>query len=190
MTLSTSVSPQMRVVALAGVLLVALAGASMLLLHHSNSGAETVLQSTPARTTHAATTPTRTTPATTVATHSSTPPASRPHAAAVDSRLPAPLRTELARHHVVVVAFFDPQVGVDGRALVEARAGAAAAGVGFLAVNVLDDSVAVPLTALLPPGQLLPDPGILVYRGSGKIVYRYDGYLDRAAIAQAADSVK
>lgn len=181
--MSTQISPQMRIVALAGVLLIALAGSGLLLLRHSKPGAVTVPS-----TSHS------TTPAATTALHR--PAASKPavHVRVmrpkVDPRLPAPLRSALARHPLVVVGLYDPQVRVDSLSLAEARAGASAARVGFVPVNLLDDAVAGPLTALLPANQLLPAPGLLVYRRPGRLVYRFDGYLDRAAVTQAVRNAR
>ena len=103
----------------------------------------------------------------------------------VSSDLPAPLQWQLARHHIVVVSLYDPQSDVDSISVAEAHAGATEAGAGFLLVNVLDDSLAGPLTALLPGGGLLPDPGILIYRAPGNLAYRIDGFSDRDAVAQA-----
>jgi hypothetical protein len=57
-------------------------------------------------------------------------------------------------------------------------------------VNLLDDAVAGRLTALLPANELLPTPGALVYDRQGKVVYRFDGYLDRAAITQAVENAR
>ena len=101
----------------------------------------------------------------------------------VSSDLPAPLQWQLARHHIVVVSFYDPQSNVDSISVAEAHAGATEAGAGFLLVNVLDNSLAGPLTALLPGGGLLPDPGILIYRAPGSVAYRIDGFSDRDAVA-------
>ena len=176
--MTTQISPQMRIVALAGVLLIALAGASLMFLGHSKPAPAQV-----------ASTPHTTTPARTTSLHSSSAPPPkrvvkivRP---AVNPLLPAKLRAALERRPVVVVATFDPQVKVDSLTVTEARAGAASGRAGFLPVSLLDDRVAGRLTALLPSGQLLPSPGILVYKRPGRVVFRYDGYLDRAAIAQA-----
>jgi hypothetical protein len=54
---------------------------------------------------------------------------------------------------------------------------------------VLDNKVAGILTALLPGGGLLPDPGVLIYRAPGDIAIRLDGFADRASVAQAATNV-
>ena len=53
-------------------------------------------------------------------------------------------------------------------------------------MSVLDNKVAGLLTALLPGGGLLPDPGVLVYRAPGDVALRLDGFADRASVAQAA----
>jgi hypothetical protein len=103
----------------------------------------------------------------------------------VYSDLPAPLQWQLARHHIVVVSIYSANSDVDSISVAEAHAGATAAGAGFLLVNVLDNSIAGPLTALLPGGGLLPDPGILIYRSPGNIALRIDGFVDRDAVSQA-----
>jgi hypothetical protein len=180
---TTQISPQMRIVALVGVLLIALAGASLVLLRHSAPSAA----SPPPATHH------RAKPVTPVSQHHSpAPPPVRVKVVqpAVNPLLPGVLRAALARHLLVVAAFYDPQVKVDSLTVTEARAGAAGASSGFVAVNLLDDAVAGRLTALLPANELLPTPGILVYDRHGKVVYRFDGYLDRQAIAQAVKSSK
>ncbi len=180
----TQISPQIRIFALVGVLLIALAGSGILLLHRTKPGAATVpttaRSTTPAQTT--ATTPARTT----------TTPATQPHVRAVqvDPQLPAPVRAALARHRTVVVELYDPQVHVQQLSLAEARAGAAEAHAGYVQLNLLDDRLAGRLTALLPAGELLPSPGFLVYRFPGKLVYQFDGYLDRDAVALVAEKAK
>lgn len=175
--MTTQISPQIKLAALVGVLLIVLAGSALVVLRHTAPGGPTASAGR-----HSA-------PAVTPPHHSSAP-VVKVVQPTVDPLLPAPLRTSLERHRVVVVAFYDPQVKVDLLALAEARAGALGGGVGFRGVNLLQDSVAGRLTALLPAGTLLPAPGILVYNRAGKVLYRYDGYLDRAAIAQAVENVR
>jgi hypothetical protein len=104
----------------------------------------------------------------------------------VYSTLPRPLQWALSQHKIVVVALYNPNADVDAIAVAEAHQGAVDAGAGFLLVSVLDDKVAGILTALLPGGGLLPDPGVLVYRAPGDIAFRLDGFNDRHAVAQAA----
>ncbi|HLX31152.1 MAG TPA: hypothetical protein VKR79_00125 [Gaiellaceae bacterium] len=169
----------MRIVALTGVLVIALAGSALVFLRHSKPGTVTVASQQP------------TTPANTTALHSSpAPPRVKIVPPAVNPLLPGQLRAALARNPIVVVGLYDPQVREDSLTLSEARAGAAQAHAAFLGVNLLDDAVAGRLTALLPSGQLLPSPGILVYKRPGKVVFRFDGYLDRTAIAQAVDDTR
>lgn len=100
--------------------------------------------------------------------------------------LPMSLAKALRTHRIVVVSLFNPQSRTDAIAFAEARAGARAAHVGFLGVSVLDNAIAGPLTAVLPTGTLLPEPGLLIYRRPNKLVQRIDGFADRDAVAQAA----
>jgi hypothetical protein len=207
-----SISPQIRLLALAGLLVAALGGGAVTLLgrgsatptftpvvrHHApakpaatKKPSATKHSTKPAA--HAATgakTATHAKPKAQAATHAKAKPAAAKHAARrgnlVDARLPVPLQWQLAQHKVVVVSLYDPGADVDAISVAEAHAGATDAKVGFLLVSLLDDKVAGPLTALLPGGGLLPSPGILVYHAPGRLVYRYDGFLDRAAVAQAA----
>lgn len=199
MNRSISVSPQIRVVALMGVLLIVLAGAWKLVLHHPASNDRIVI-STPAHTTPAPTAPqTKPGPAQSHSHKRSLSPstaaaaaaaaskaASQVHLNPVDPLFPPSLRWALEQHKIVVVSLWDPQAPVDYISVAESHAGANDAGIGFVVVNVLDNKVAGPLTALLPSGDMLPDPGILVYRSPGKLVYRFDGFLDRGSVAQAA----
>jgi len=108
------------------------------------------------------------------------------HGNAVYAQLPQPLQWQLAHHKVVVVSFYNPRSSVDAISVAEAHAGATDAGAGFLLVSVLDNKVAGILTALLPGGGLLPDPGVIIYRAPGDIALRLDGFSDRASVAQAA----
>jgi hypothetical protein len=99
--------------------------------------------------------------------------------------LPTPLDELLHTHRVVVVALYDGEVASDKIARDEAHAGAVDAGAGFLGVNVLDERVSSPLTALAGNGTLLPAPGILVYKRPGVLMNRIEGFADRVAIAEA-----
>ena len=105
------------------------------------------------------------------------------HGNPVYADLPAPLQWELSHHKVVVVSFYDPNANVDAISVAEAHAGAIAAGAGFLLVSVLDNKVAGILTALLPEGGLLPEPGVIIYRAPGTIVA--DGRLRRPRLGRS-----
>ena len=165
---SMTLSPHARIAALVGVLVLALAGSAIFVLHgHSQPVAITKPI---------------------VHHHPTTPPTTKPDhvvVPAVNPLLPAPLRTALEHSPFVVAGFYNPNSAVEKLTIDEARAGAAAAHTPFLTVNLLDDAVAGPLTAFLPANELLPNPGIAIYERSGTIVYRSDGYLGRAAVAQA-----
>lgn len=168
---STTISPQARIIALVGVLLIALAGSAYFVLH----GHSTPATVTPPATHHHAKTPT---PAPTPApVHVVRP--------TVDPLLPAPLRVQLEQSPIVVAGFYNPDSTVDSQTIEAARAGAEAAHVPFVSVDLLDDAVAGPLTALLPSGELLPNPGFAIYKRSGALVFRSDGYLDQVAVTQA-----
>lgn len=109
----------------------------------------------------------------------------KPQPVAAANGLPTLLNDALRANRVVVVSVFDPQVKADAFSYSEAKAGAADAGVGFVAVSVLDDSLTGPLTTKI--GSLLPVPGLLIYRGSnGDLIERIDGFADRDAVAQLA----
>lgn len=100
--------------------------------------------------------------------------------------LPLAIDKALRTHTIVVVSLFDPESSTDAISYAEAKAGAADAKVGFVAVSLLDNPIAAALTSSLPSGGLLPAPGVLVYRRPGMLVQRIDGFADRDVIAQAA----
>ena len=209
--MNLTLSPQIKILGLVGLLAAVGLMASMMLLGHSSSSSNndgvTSVQRAPRR--HTATTPATvkpttghtakpaTTPAKTAAkptthakprTHTKPKTHAKPkaHGNLVYSTLPASLQYALSQHGVVVVSTYDPNADVDKIAVAEAHAGAQDASVGFVLVNVLDDAVAGRVTALLPGGGLLPDPGVLVYKAPGNIAFRFDGFVDRATVAQAA----
>jgi hypothetical protein len=188
---NTTLSPQIRILALVGLLAALGLGASMLVLGRGGSKTETLSASTAAATTAAATT--HVTPARPHVAPAKPHHATKPKPAAtgfhgnpVYSNLPRALQWQLAHHRVVVVSIYNSRSDVDAISVAEAHQGAIDAKVGFLLVDVLDNRVAGLLTALLPGGGLLPDPGVLVYKAPGTIALRLDGFNDRSAVAQAA----
>ena len=199
--MNTTISPQIRILAVVGLLAAVGLGASLLVFGHGSSktaAPAVTMQTTAAHTTpRTHVTPARATPAVKHATKTHA--AVRTHAKKakpvgfrgnrVYATLPAPLKWALAHHKVVVVSLYNPSSDVDAISVAEAHAGAIDAGAGFLLVSVLDNKVAGILTALLPGGGLLPDPGVLVYRAPGDIAVRLDGFADRASVAQAATNV-
>jgi hypothetical protein len=101
----------------------------------------------------------------------------------IDLRLPAALRVALARHPVVVAVVFDPSVPGDSDAVAAARQGAAAAHVGFAALDVGNE-----LTARGVALQLESDsePSVVVVRRPGTVSMLLPGYNDAQLVAQAA----
>jgi hypothetical protein len=209
--MNMTISPPIKILALIGVIAVVAFGASTLLLGHPSTPTRTstaqahsgrIVHHVPPKTvTHATTTKPKlaakpklhgtTAKPAKVATKTHAKPAAKPAKPAargnlVYEDLPAPLQWQLAQHKVVVVTLYNPNADVDAIAVAEAHAGAVAASAGFLLVNVLDNKVAGMLTALLPGGGLLPDPGVLVYRAPGDIMVRLNGFADRDTVAQAA----
>jgi hypothetical protein len=111
-------------------------------------------------------------------------PPAAPAAKPVDeSDLPKVLSAALAGHRVVVVGLYDPDSPVDEMALAEARAGARAAGAGFVALNVFAEAQSRPLVELLGT---LESPGVLVYRRPEVLFARIGGFADSETVAQAA----
>ena len=111
-----------------------------------------------------------------------------PAAPAVDANgLPRVLSTALARNRVVVVGLHDPDSALDQMALAEARAGARAAGAGFVAINVFVEGQSRPLLELLGA---LENPGILVYRKPDVLFARMSGFADSETVAQAAANAR
>jgi hypothetical protein len=204
-----TISPQIRILALVGLLAALGLGASMFVMGGGTSTTETAAATTAAATVHtpakphtAPVTKPTTKPATKHTTKATakpvtkTPTATRHHVKKathvrfkgnpVYAQLPQALQWQLAHHKIVVVSLYNPSSNVDAISVAEAHAGAVDAKAGFLLVSVLDNKVAGLLTALLPGGGLLPDPGVLVYRAPGDVALRLDGFADRASVAQAA----
>lgn len=202
--MNLTVSPQIRIVAIVGLIAALGLGASMFMLGGHSSKTSTQSATTTAVQQHTTPAKPTTTPANHVTKpHASTKPrvatkhvaktkthhAAKPakfHGNPVYAQLPRALQWELAHHKVVVVSLYNPSSDTDAISVAEAHAGAVEAGAGFLLVNVLDNSVAGILTGLRPDGSLLPDPGVLVYRAPGDVAIELDGFNDRDAVAQAA----
>ncbi len=107
----------------------------------------------------------------------------KPSSAETEAKARTPLERELEAHRTVVVVFYTPEASVDALATLEARAGADAAGAGFLAVNVSDEKA---VAALAAEHELRSAPGTLVVTRGPKVAVQFDGFEDRETIAQAA----
>jgi hypothetical protein len=104
---------------------------------------------------------------------------------AVAAGLPLSLAQALAVNGTVVAVVYNPQSQVDGIAFAEARAGAALAGAGFVGLNVLSQAEVGKLTEQLG---LLPDPAVLVFTRPAVLAARIDGFADKETVAQAAQN--
>src|SRR5437016_5987187 len=123
---STTLSPHARIAALVGVLLVALIGSAVFVLHGGSKPAVIVKP-----------------PVNTHPTHPSTKPVHvvKPD---VNPLLPPRVSGPLEHSKRVVVGFFNPNARIDRLPMDEAKAGAAMAHVPFVSVNLLNDSIAGP----------------------------------------------
>ena len=110
-------------------------------------------------------------------------PKAAPTPALPPSGFPVSVDKAFRKHEVVVLSLVVPGDRVDELAAAEARAGAKAGGVGYLALNVLNEEVA---HALLTKLEGLQVPSLLVVTRPGDIAVQLDGFVDRQTVAQAA----
>jgi hypothetical protein len=115
-------------------------------------------------------------------------PAVKPGTPLIASSIPPAIAARLIDHEVAVVEIYDPgaandPVIADVEANKEAKAGAAAAGAGFAAVDVRDDSDMQIVSSLVTASS---DPFLFIVDRSGKILFQRSGYLDAETVAQAA----
>jgi hypothetical protein len=93
----------------------------------------------------------------------------------------------LDENQVVVVLFYAPGSSYDTIQAREARAGAAAAGAGFLAVDVSKDRQVSSLAAAFG---IRDAPAIIVVKRGFRVAVRINGYADRETVAQAAANAR
>jgi hypothetical protein len=101
----------------------------------------------------------------------------------LDPTLPAPLRKALSHSRIVVAVLYAPDVPGDSEAVSEARKGAHDAHVGFTMLNVRNEAIARGVARQI---QGASDPAVLVVRRPGTVALKIDGFVDAAAVAQAA----
>jgi hypothetical protein len=208
--MALTVSPQIRIVALVGMLLAVGLGGAMRFMGGGSSSATAIVPSqnsdvvrakdVASRASARAKSPTAALPASkahkaVAAKPKVTPavakaPAQPAHAAKQVSRalaagLPVSLAQSLALNGTVVAVIYNPQSKVDGIAYAEARAGAALAGAGFVGLYVLSQRDVGKLTEQMG---LLPDPAVLVFRRPVMLAARIDGFSDKETVAQAAQN--
>jgi hypothetical protein len=88
---------------------------------------------------------------------------------------------------VVVVSLYSPQAGVDKLATAEARAGAAASGAGFVAVNVFHQRSGIPVLHKLG---IVDTPAVLVVTRRRAVTAELRGFVDRDVVAQAVSDAR
>jgi hypothetical protein len=117
------------------------------------------------------------------ATAAGAPPLNAVKRAVPPTGFPPVVDRALRQHEVLVVSLVVPGAHIDELAASEARAGAKLGGVGYLALNVLNEKVA---HALLTKLERVQDPSVLVLNRSGEIMLELTGFVDRETVAQAA----
>ena len=107
------------------------------------------------------------------------------HRCAEDGSDDTALARERKRHAVVVAVLYAPDANLDTLAIREARAGAAEAGAGFVAINVYDPQEIAPVTTALT---VRTTPAVVVYDREEGPVNLFQGWIDEETVAQAADT--
>ena len=167
---------QLRLVALLlGV--VVLAGGYWLVVAKHKSSSPSTASSTPVSTTPTTSTPSKT------HTHTAAPPASK----LATHGFPVAVARALKKHSVVVVSLFSPGADLDKMASREAKAGAAASGAGFLAIDVFHQRVGIPLLHKLG---VVDTPAVLVVTRRRAITSELKGFVDRNVVAQAVTDAR
>jgi hypothetical protein len=98
------------------------------------------------------------------------------------------LDAALAANRLVVVSVYAHNVTIDIQAMKEARAGAARAGVGFVAFDVFNEKIARQLATLLGDNQAA-SPEVLFFKQGRTLVFALQGFADSQVVAQAAKNV-
>jgi hypothetical protein len=118
----------------------------------------------------------------------------KPHAAptietpgVAENGLPIVIAQALKKHPVVVVALVVPGGEVDELTEAEGKAGAKAAGTGFLTINILKNSIGRPLAQKLG---VIQTPSLVVFQRPAKVFVRFAGFVDRDTVEQAATSAR
>ena len=194
--MEVSLSPQMRVVALVGLLaIVALAGGMFFLTRSQAdagaddlSGAELAQALTPVKT------PAAVAPKPAPAPEKAKPKAVRTPAAAAkpkplvaENGVPTAIVDALRRSPAAVVSLTAGGAAIDRLTLAEAEAAAKAAGVPYVRIDVLQPELG---RAIARTFGVVEAPATLVYQRPTALFLTLDGYADSATIAQAAENAK
>ena len=188
--MTRSVSPQMRIVVLAGFLVLAgLALAVFTLSRRSQSSTP----ASPAKPHHARahSAPAQARPAP-PARRPSTKPVARPKPAgpvtiALAHGWPVKIARAFARSRVVLVEIYSSDAPLDRDALREARAGAAQTRSAVVALDVSARADSATRKVIQKLG-MVDSPAMLVLRRPGTLFVQLDGYSDKDTVAQAASN--
>jgi len=176
-------SPRVRLFAVLALILLAGAGAYVL-MHKSSSASNTAgTQTTLAKTTQTTTAQTKTT----AKPRAKTPKTKKRHHTAPVEGVNA-LDAALVAHPLVVVSVYARNVATDDQAMNEARVGAARVGAGFVAFNVFDEKIARQLATLLGDNAS-SNPEVLFFKRGRKLLFTLQGFADSQVVAQAAHNV-
>jgi hypothetical protein len=177
--MNRTLSPQqVRLVAALGVLAVVVVAWWMLMARH-NSGSTTPPVAVPTHQAHAmpSTHARHATPA-----HHATRSHAAPAVRIARHGLPLKVAQALRHHSVVVVSLAMPGVALDRMATRESAAGAKAAHVGFVTLNVVKQREGGPILTKLG---VIDAPAVLVVRRHGFVFAKLHGFVDRDTVEQA-----
>ena len=186
-----SISPQMRVVALVGLLAaVALAGGMLFLTRSQAASPSSDLSASELSQALRPVTKPKAAPA---APPTRTPAAAKPTPLAKPRPLvtkhgvPTAIVAALRRSPAAVVALTARGSRIDEMTLAEAKAGARAAGVPYVEIDVLNAQLG---RAIARTFGVVEPPATLIYQRPTALFLKLDGYADSATIAQAAENAK
>ena len=186
-----SVSPQMRVVALVGLLAaLALAGGMLFLTRSQAAGPESELSAS--ELSQALRPVTKARPRPRRRRRARRPPRSRhrsrrPRPLVNKDGVPTAIVDALRRSPSAVVALTARGSQIDRMTLAEAKAGARAAGVPYVQIDVLNAQLG---RAIARTFGVVEPPATLIYQRPTALFLKLDGYADSATIAQAAENAK
>lgn len=173
-TVSVTLSPPVRVLALVGAIVVTGLAVFVFVVARGGTGNDAGTVAPAAR---------KAAPSAKPATVRAATPAAKPKAPArsVRSGYPAPIDHALRYSRVVVVVVYLPHARVDAVVRREARAAATSSRAGFVALNALNERL---VGGLVSKTGVLPAPAVVVVRRPG-IVSATFGVTDRETVEQA-----
>lgn len=189
-----TLSPQMRVVALVGLLAALALAGGMFFLTRSQadagagdlSGSELAQALTPVQKPAAATT-TPTAAATAKPRRATAAVKAKPKPLVGENGVPTAILEALRRSPAAVVSLTAGGADIDRLTLAEAAAAAKSAGVPYVRIDVLQPELG---RAIARTFGVVEAPATLVYQRPTSLFLKLDGYADSATIAQAAENAK